>query len=99
MTEARQQYEYSELTEEEVTAILTEITRMLKPVMFANQFAVKLNDLPKVIMIFKEKENDDKINYYAVLHYDSFYVRVLLDDKFKIQSVSLFDRENCVCEG
>jgi len=97
MTEAIYK-EYNELTEEEVTAILTEITRMIKPVVFMSQFAVKLNDLPKVIMIFKEDRYGEPAIYHATLHYDSFYVRVLLDEKFKIKSVSLIDRVNCICE-
>ena len=97
MTEAIYK-EYNELTEEEVTVILTEITRMLKPVVFMSRFAVKLNDLPKVITIFKEREYGDSATYHATLHYDSFYVRVLLDEKFKIKSVSLIDRVNCIYE-
>jgi len=89
----------AELTEEEVTAILTEIVRMLKPVVFMSRFAVKLNDLPKVIFIHKTKEDyDDKIYYHVILHYDSFYVNVFLDDKFRIESVSINDRENCTSE-
>jgi hypothetical protein len=93
MTEARQQYEYSELTEEEVTVILTEITRMLKPVVFMSRFAVKLNDLPKVITIYKEREYGD--SYHAMLHYDSFTVNVYLNRKFEIESVSIDYHNTC----
>jgi hypothetical protein len=83
-----------ELTREEIDRIMSIINDLMR-VKISGHSAMKINERPLLIRIYKDSSDDDP--YRVVLHYETFKVFIDLDREFKIREIDVIDREICSC--